>query len=194
MRSIRRLQLVAGVLVGAGVSARAVASFTTTTNFADWQAAVPGFTTIDFVGIQGYIHDTYAPLGVVFDANDFGLALPTAPDGWAASGSGGGGAFIQPQFFDDQFALGIFFIGAVDVRLYSNGALLFESGTVATFGPWKFLGITSTIGFDFVQIEDPEDGVVAIDNLYFGGAVPAPGVAVTVGIASLLGFGPRRRR
>jgi hypothetical protein len=187
-----RTLFVCAFVVG-GTTATGLAGFTTTTNFADWQAAVPGFTTIDFVGIQGYIHDSYAPLGVVFDVNDFGTALGSAPDGWAAYGSGGGGAFIQPQFFDDQFALGIFFIGAVDVRLYSNGALLFESGTVGTFGPWKFFGITSTIGFDFVQIEDPEDGVVVIDNLYFGGAVPAPGAAVTVGIASLFGFGRRRR-
>ncbi|MFO0872444.1 MAG: hypothetical protein U0575_00545 [Phycisphaerales bacterium] len=48
MRSIRRLQLVAGVLVGASASVRAEAGFTTTTNFAEWQAAVPGLTTIDF--------------------------------------------------------------------------------------------------------------------------------------------------
>ncbi len=63
MRSIRPLPLVASVLVGASASVRAGAGFTTTDNFGAWQAVVPGFTTIDFVGIQGYVQDTYAPLG-----------------------------------------------------------------------------------------------------------------------------------
>lgn len=121
------------------------------------------------------------------------LAFPTAPDGWAAAGSGGGGASIQPQFFDDQFALGIFYKGAVAVRLYSEGTLVFDSGTVVTFGPWRFLGITSTIGFDLVQIEDPTDSVVVIDNLYFGGAVPGPGGVTVLAMGWLIGCGRRRR-
>ncbi len=194
MRFMSLQALLACVCTAGGAVSDSVAGFVTTDDFNAWQVAVPGFTTIDFVGIQGYIQDTYAPLGVVFDPTDFGMAFPTAPDGWAAAGSGGGGAFIQPKFFDDQFALGIFYKGTVAVRLYAEGMLIFDSGTVGTFGPWRFLGITSTIGFDFVQIEDPGDGDVVIDNLYFGGAVPAPGTAVAVGIASLFGIGRRRRR
>jgi hypothetical protein len=183
--------LTAAVLHGTAAYS-ALAEVTIHKDFTDWQAATPGFVTIDFTDLSqfGFVTNQYADQGVLFTDGDdvvFGSDFATFPlDGFGVSGQGE----FNLQFLPLQFSIATHFTGGGQLELFFEGALIYTSphysGTEGTF-----LGFVSTLPFDAARIVDPDDPGVVFDNLYFG--VPGPGCALPL-LALAGAIGTRRRR
>jgi hypothetical protein len=148
---------------------------------AEWEAAVGKLTTIDFTGFDEgtFITDQYADLGIIFsDGNDSIYASSAfVNDGWGLDGNGDIVlAFDQPQAW-----IGFDYPGFLEVELYSDGELFFESDSFGG-GVGNFLGLLSTEPFDAAVLID-FIGEAAIDDLHFG--VPAPGSICLLSLAAI---------
>jgi len=162
-------------------------------DFAEWQSAAGSFSTVDFTGfpVGTFITDQYTELGILFtDGNDsIHFAGSFTLDGAGLDGNGPTDvAFAQPMV-----AIAIHFPGFAQVQLFSGGDSLYLSPPVSGGGAGAlgFLGVISTRLFDAARLIDPF-GEVAIENLYFGPPIPAPG-ALTVLAVGLLVRTKRRR-
>jgi MYXO-CTERM domain-containing protein len=189
MRSIKMFYYIPIV---AGLSTSVQAEVTSFEDRDEWEAVVGEFTTIDFTGFPEWtiITDQYADLGILFtDGSDRIRLHSDYPDG--AGLEGGSSDDIELAFDIPQHWIGMEFVGAVQIHLFTNGQLI-HSSFVFDDLPNPFAGLFSTERFDAAVIEDPSDNYVAIDNLHFGPPIPAPGAL------SLLALGfiesTRRRR
>ena len=161
-------------------------------DFEGWEAAIGDYTTIDFTGFENgeVLSDQYADLGVVSPTGNAvirrqTLAFPT--DWWGVSSTFGPG--INLAFDTPQRWIAADFPGDIAFRLFSDEVFV-EEVRVWGGGAGNFGGIISDVSFDRVEIIDFVDGIVLVDNIYFG--VPAPGA---IGLLTLtLLVGPRRRR
>ena len=163
-------------------------------DFAEWQAALPSFTTIDFTGFEkgDDIFDQYADQGVLFPGDNFILLSESNfPNDGAGLHSGTFTEQIEVSFLEPQYALGTHFVGDNQFELFFAGQSIFTS-LLYEGPPGTFVGLISEQPFDAALILDPEDPVVVIDDLHFG--VPAPGALTALGFAALTGLGRRRRR
>jgi hypothetical protein len=181
-RAVRGIVTV--VCTVAGVCLNARADFTYFFQLPAWQQAAGPTTTIDFVQpVPTLITDDYASLGVLFtEANDYAAPMLNTPsgDGWGLYS--GPDSSITIQFTQPVYALAFHVPGSFDYKVYSGDTLLLVDAAVN-----PFRGITSTVAFDRIVCY----GGSAIDNLYFGPPIPAPG---TLALAAVLLLGPRRLR
>jgi hypothetical protein len=183
------IQTSAAFALGASVAA-AGAEVTIHEEFGEWQAATPGFITVDFADLAQFtiVSDQYAGQGVLFPDGDdvvFGNDFITFPlDGVGIDGQGQ----INVEFLAPRNAIALHFTSVGVLRLYDQGSLIHESPTFSG-GPGTFLGFSSDQSFDSASIVDVPNGSLRIDNLYFG--VPAPGALALLTLAGAIG--PRRR-
>ncbi|MBL9118648.1 MAG: hypothetical protein JNL80_01895 [Phycisphaerae bacterium] len=177
--------IAAASLAAAAAVSDARAEFTYFFQLPAWQQAAGPSTTIDFVQpVTTTITDQYESLGVLFtEGNDVAGTMLQTPsgDGWGLY-SGAFNSTITIQFLQPINALAFHLPGFFQYQLYSGDTLL-----VTTFAGDPFQGFTSTVAFDRVVCF----GGTAMDNLYFGAPVPAPGTAALTGALLLR---PRRRR
>ena len=90
--------------------------------------------------------------------------------------------FDQPQNWFAAYTPGL-----LSIRLYSQGSLFYTSNVAAEFN-----GVISDIPFDQVQVFDPGDSNINMDDMHFG-AVPAPSALLIVAGTLLLRHSGRRR-
>jgi len=173
-------------------AAQAQAEVTIHEDFSAWQAATPGFVTIDFTDLTQFtiITDQYSDSGVLFTDGDdvvFGPDFTSfVVDGFGAIGQGEfNWAFATPQY-----SIATHFTGGGQLELLFGGAPIYTSPHYSGI-EGTFLGFVSTLPFDTARIIDPDDPGVNIDNLYFG--VPAPGALGLLALAGMSGPGRRRR-
>jgi len=162
-------------------------------DFQGWSDAVSGFTTITFTEVPfGILQgDEYASLGVHFvDGNDAVYPDDHFRDGAGVTGAGTGADNIELIFDFRQYWIGADFDGGLCIRLFLQGALIYDSTTFTAFDDAEFAGLISSGPFDEAHIRNPFGGVF-VDNLYFG--APAPGAIGLLAAWSALGARPRRR-
>jgi len=148
-------------------------------------------TTLDFVGLAPqHMSDQYSRLGVTFTGDDFAYTSFIASDGFGIKGGALWGGSIEFKFDQPRTAVAILFPGTAYMRLFLQGELVYESGAW-NIGELSFLGLIGDQPFDEVHIIDPL-GSVHVDNIYFGAAVPGPGVLAA--LLPALGWTGRRRR
>jgi hypothetical protein len=159
----------------------------------EWEAAVGGFTTVDFTGYPHGtpVSDQWAHLGVTFEGN---VIIHESSlyhnDGFGLFGSGG--AWVHFHSYMDSIAAD--FAGLLAFALYDDNELVAEIGLFGGGGTGFFVGLISEIPFNKVYLFRPEpfDNLVFIDDLHFGAlVVPAPGALALFGLA--LAFNRRRR-
>lgn len=178
-------------------AAEARASFVEYHDLASWSSAAGPFTTLDFVFPQAVIlDDEYLSLGVIFpDAEE--VAFPQAggfpQDGWGVKGAVLGDADIHLAFLEPQTWIGVWFPGNVYIEFYSGGQLVHTSDDLAVGGQTLnvFGGVVSTIPFDEVRLVDPF-GLINVDNIPFGAAVPGPGCVLVLVVVPMMRAGRRR--
>jgi len=158
----------------------------------EWEAAVgDDYTTIRFNELppNTLVTDQYKHLGVVFvDVEFTRQSLAFENDGFGMSGV----TSIHMEFTQPMSWIGVEHPGDVQYFLYSDGELVFEGPWMIGFGT-DFGGIVFPETFDEVIIADPFDNIVAIDDLMFGPAIPAPGGLALLVAAGLAGGRGRRR-
>ncbi len=155
-----------------------------------WSSYINGtFTTIDFTETVGQIvKEQYAPLGVHFvDGNDWGITNSKFLDNCGINGNiSGSGSPIVIEFDTPQMWVAANFLGSVTISLYSEDMFLAKKTSAPAGIGNKFVGVVSDAWFNKVVISDPDDGLPVIDDLHFGGPIPAPGVlAVFFGAVGL---------
>jgi hypothetical protein len=174
------------------------ASVTVTTNHQQWQANVSAHTTIDFTDQPNFttITTQYAQVGITFtDGNDFVQVTTSFPtdshglistDGFAQLGT------VHMSFALPTTSLAFHFIGGLQIELYNMGRIVYTSANYSA-GFTPFVGLVSTIPFDAAIVRDYDDPTIAIDNIYFGPPIPAPGAMTLLGIGALALTAKRRR-
>ena len=186
----RTSQLIAAAALGAGCAGTVSAGFTLySTDFEGWQTATGAYETLDFTGFPLFtlITDQYADQGVTFlDGTDFvlGPASFFPLDNWGINV----GESATLQFDTPQYSFGLHHPGTMRMDLFLEGELVYHSPPLPGGGTGWFVGIVSTTPFDEVFIYDV-DGVLAVDNIYFGVPAPAAGL-VLLGLP----LAARRRR
>lgn len=194
---------VLAVLLVAAVSAvapvrRSHASFVEYHDLDSWSAVAGSFTTLDFVFPQAMLlNSQYSSLGVLFpDGEEVALSQPGLflQDGWGVKGSALGDADVHLVFLEPQTWIGVWFPGDLYIEFYAAGELLHTSNDLSVGGQSinLFGGVVSTIPFDEVRLVDPF-GLIKVDDILFGAAVPGPSSALLLGAAPMLVVGRRRR-
>jgi len=191
-----RLDFILVTILGTGLcSTIANAEVTRYINKLNWQTAIGSHVAVTFQGFEKHtvITEQYSSLGVLFgDGND---AIRMSPsllnDGVGLSSNDSIYGIITMQFTQPIHAVACEFLGDIDMQLYSNGELIYQSSVFDTVQS-RFGGLISSAPFDKAIIRDPSDSVVVIDDLYFGPPIPAPGALALLGLAAMVG--PRRRR
>jgi hypothetical protein len=195
MNKQRRMAIAAVLTLGSG--APALGGFTVINGFENWSAAAGPASKIDFVFDRWqFVTDQYQHLGVTLpDGNVIGFPQSGLfqQDGWGAENYIGTPAQIRLVFDAPRYAIGAWFPGTLFAKLYWQGELVYSSPDLFTFPlSYAFGGIVSTTPFDEVVFYRPSIHI-AIDDIYFGNAIPAPG-AVALGVIATLAAGRRRRR
>jgi len=174
--------------------AGAAAAVTEFINKSAWQTAAGEHASITFQGFPEHtlITSQFTSLGVLFaDGTDRVLFNDSLlNDGIGLHSSDIVIGTIRLEFTQPMTAVGSDFLGRIDILLFSQGTLIFDSTDFSTVQS-RFGGLISTVAFDAAVIRDPGDGVVVIDDLFFGPAVPGPGAFGVLGVIALYS---RRRR
>lgn len=166
------------------------------TSSADWQAAVPSFTTIGFADLPSgtFLTNQYAPFGVTFAQGDDNVTsfdfniFPT--DGAGLDGN----LSILLEFAAPMNWLAMDYPGGMKIKLFSQGQTIYTSPIFPPgSGVGNFAGIISSQSFDSALLYDwlPNDQVF-IDNLYFGAPIPIPASLSILSLGGLLA-GSRKR-
>jgi hypothetical protein len=192
-RTVERIRTIAATgLATLAFSALAFADVEIYEDFSEWGLAAGDYATLDFTGFEQneVLFDQYSDLGVLFPTPNAYFRpgedlFPT--DNWGATSTFGPG--INLAFDSPQQWIAADFPGDIAFRLYSDGAFV-EEIFILGGGFGNFGGIVADGLFDRVEIIDPIDGFVSVDNVYFG--VPAPG-ALGLFAISLLRSARRRR-
>jgi hypothetical protein len=191
MRTITSLTILA-VAIATPDSLAGVTEFT---NKHQWlTASQQGYSLVTFTGFPNYtiISNQFLSQGVSFtNGTDFIVNDEEFPDGSGLESQTFGpmGTF-RISFSAPQHYVALDFIGDLYFKLYSHNNLTYTSSVFVPV-PSKFAGLVSTGEFDRIEIIDPSDSTVVIDNLYFGPPIPAPGVLV---LPSICVVRPNRRR
>jgi len=172
--------------------ASAQASLVLTTNKDEWLDAAAPVTALDFTDLAlfEFVTDQYADLGVMF----FGTAIGhTGMSLYPSDGHGILGwthQLIEMEFDAPRTRFAIELgSGSMVMTFYLGGA---EVGIANVSNATSlFWGAVLESTFDRVTLEDQGLGFTAIDNLYFGAPIPAPGALALVAFAGLVS---RRRR
>ncbi|MDA1259624.1 MAG: hypothetical protein O3A20_03280 [Planctomycetota bacterium] len=147
----------------------ALTQVTEYTSHAAWDTAVGASQCADFTGYPSgtVITNQYAALGMTFtQANDsvlFSGAFVTDGVGVACNGD------MEITFSSPQHAIGCDFPGALLITIYSGNSLVYTSSQFAGSGSGFFAGLTSTVSFDRVVIDDWFDGAAYVDNVCISG-------------------------
>ena len=127
--------------------------------------------------------------------NDFifiTASFPSDGHGLVSSDAFGDPGTVHMDLTQPQYAFAIEHTDFVTIEFYQGSQLLYSSAMFAAdFTP--FVGFISTEPFDRVIALDLTGSVLTIDNIYFNGAIPAPGTLVVTGMATLIGLRRRRR-
>jgi hypothetical protein len=160
---------------------------------AAWQTAVGPYHVIDFTGFAKWtpITDQYAGQGITFTNPVWIHHAGFYSDGEGLLGTDG----VRFELDTPHHAVGVDFVGVVAFALYYKGGFVGGFEYVSSqFGP--FTGIVSDIPFDEVYLYKPnppfENTNIAIDTLYWGMPIPAPGAIGLLAIGALT-FRSRRR-
>lgn len=160
---------------------------------ADWEAVTQEWNTIDFTGFEPWHHlsDEYEEaFGVVF-TDDTNAVVPGAyqNDGWGLT-TGSFGDYAMFELAEPVESIAFFHPGALIVTLWLGEELVGWTGNNG--GSAGFLGLTSDVPFDRVRIDDQAD-IAYVDDIRIGMAIPGPGAAGLIAVASVFGVGRRRR-
>jgi len=157
-----------------------------------WFADAGPVTTLDFVGLAPqHMSDQYSHLGATFTGDDFAYTSFIASDGFGIKGGALWGGSIEFKFDQPRTAVAILFPGIAYLKLLLRGEVIYSSGAW-NVGELSFIGLIGDQPFDEVHIIDPL-GDVHVDNIYFGAAVPGPGVLAAL-LPALGGLTRRRGR
>lgn len=189
----RYVLLVSVILIMA--SPRASASVTVITNKQQWINTIGEYNRIGFTEYPEYtvISNQYANQGVQFTPGECwiddnpvhvtdgkGLTVTGAPQFMG----------IHTAFVEPVYAFAVDLSNVMQMKLYSQGDLLFNSGLFDShFTP--FVGFVSTTPFDLAWGVNPVNGYLSLDNIYLGTPVPAPGALALLMAGACI---PRRRR
>jgi hypothetical protein len=161
-------------------------------NKMEWQQAVgSNFTTIGFNDLPPFTFLTtqYASVGVLFDgSDDVYQAEGFLNDGWGVDGNGD----IFVNFTQPMYYVACDFPGLLQYKLYFQNQLIFTSSVFFQQSVGNFAGLISTTPFDRAQLIDPA-GEAAIDDLFFGPPIPAPGAFLPFALCAALAPKWRRR-
>ncbi len=166
------------------------------TNKEEWSSFVNGqFTTIGFTEVfQEIVTEQYADLGVHFtDGDDYGVMQNNFLDGFGIKGHFFNGGTITVEFDSPQMWVAANFLGPLKISLYDGDTFLGSKSTASPGIGNKFFGVVSDVQFNKVIIEDFADGLPFVDDLHFGGPIPAPGVLAAFLAAAGLCTRSRRR-
>jgi hypothetical protein len=159
-----------------------------------WMNAAGEYTTLNFAGFPEYtvLTDQYSQVGVTFSD---GIDLIVYDSGFLNDGAGLYGAIdsITVQFSQPINLVAVDFPGGVQMILYYQGNLVYESSYFGVQSYGNFAGLTSNEPFDSVVIWDIQSAVY-IDDLHFGPPIPAPPVGALMAIGLGLQRGRRRQR
>ena len=177
------------------LAATAHAEDQTFEDFNAWSSESQPVTTIDFDMPPGtFVVDQYSDEGVIFpgyDITDYGFY---AQDNLGLSGF----EEIHAIFDSPRTSIGMHFPSIIQVELFNDGELIYDSGSVGAQEIDNFFGVVTEQPFDRALISDPQGFppafTVNIDNLYFGPPVPAPGALTIFAASVLLAPGRKRRR
>lgn len=182
-------------IMGASKAGAAVVEYGTTQR-EQWFADIGGpenVSTVDFTGYSDFtpITDQWAHLGIHFSGfvvtSGFDdIAFPN--DGWGVRGE----PDINVTFDEPINWIAADFPGQTTIAVYSNDLLLYTTSLVGGGGPGHFGGLISDIAFDRLRFFEEDNFVDALDNIYFGLPIPAPGTLVMLLFAG--GAFVRRRR
>jgi hypothetical protein len=179
------------ILIATGSAQSLSATVTQYENKMQWQQAVANnFTTLDFTGFPKFtlLTTQYVNLGAIFDGtDDVETASAFINDGWGLEGNGD----IFVNFTQPMYYIATDFPGFLQYKLYFQNQLIFTSSVFSQGFVGNFAGLISTTPFDRAQLIDPTGGA-AIDDLFFGPPIPAPGVFGSLAAFAL--FNQRRRR
>jgi MYXO-CTERM domain-containing protein len=194
---MRSSKLIGGC-IAACAAGIAHGSFVMHESYAGWSAAAGDFATITFAELPpfSFVTTQYADMGLVFADNDGNWTegpeySPYPIDGFGLDGEGVVDILLSKQ----ALGVGAHFPGGLRYRLYSAGALLYDSDLVGAGLYNNFRGVTSSsVAFDRVLITGfPFGGQVYLDNLYISFA-PVPSPAGAAALSLLLLVARRRRR
>jgi hypothetical protein len=187
------LQLVSLACISLGAASAARADVVILTSYGAWSTAIGGGdATLDFVGQSGFLSDEYAALGVHFlSGSTVGLSPIGGDDGWGISPTFSAGYESTIDFDTLQYAVGVKPKGQFTAALYLQGTLVYQSGPLIN-ASFQFRGLISTQAFDRVVFTAGPFGPSAIDNIYIGNPIPAPGVAGVLAMVAVV-VGRRRR-
>ena len=159
-----------------------------------WFDAVAQLGDYSVITFTDYPKNTFittqyqSDFGVIFlDGND---RIDFSPAGYPSDSFGIDGNLTTTIAFDTpQNWFAVDHPGLLQIRLYQDDELFHTSPFSGV--PIGFNGVISDLAFDKVQLFDPSDSNVNIDNMYFG-AVPAPGaILIVTGFLALRQSGRR---
>jgi hypothetical protein len=183
-------------LAGAPTASAALTDYRGVETQAAWESEAGSWETLDFTGFTPGQHltDEYeAAFGVVFtdttnfvDLESFGN-YPN--DGWGLV-TGTFAQFIEFDLADPIDSIAFFHPGSLTITLWLGEELVGQSGD-AHPAAGNFYGLTSTVPFDRVRIDD-EAGIGFVDDIRLGMAVPGPG-GILLAVFAFATAGRRRR-
>ncbi len=189
-----RLTLATAACVSLGCATAASAEVVLMTSQSAWSAALGGGdATLDFIGLDGFLSDEYASLGVHFLPGSTVVGSTSHGDNFAISTTFSFGYQVTIDFETLQYGVGLKPISLFSAALYLQGSLVYQSPPL-TDASNKFRGFVSSQAFDRVVFKSLNGGPGGIDNVYIGNPIPGPGVVVALAAFGALGASRRRRR
>lgn len=191
---MRRYFLLIGLIIVLA-SPHSYATVTVITNKQQWINTIGEYNRIGFTEYPEYtvISNQYANQGVQFTPGECWIDDNPSyvSDGKGLKVTGATGFIgIHTSFVQPVYAFAVDLGNVMQMKLYSQGDLIYSSGIFhQNFTP--FVGFVSTKPFDLAWAVDPVSGYLALDNIYLGTPVPAPGVIAALITGAMI---PRRRR
>ncbi len=187
------------VVLGVPTDAAVAGIIFSSTDKHEWSSFVSNqFTTIGFTGdYLQFVTEQHAAVGVHFtDGDDYGIKQNNFLDGYGIKGSCCGGGSVTVEFDTPQLWIAANYLGSLQFTLYDGDVPIDSKWTFVPGVGNKFFGVASNVAFNKVVIEVAGGaGLTVIDDLHFGGPIPAPGVlGAFVGAAGLSRGGRRRTR
>jgi hypothetical protein len=184
------LRFILGLTLPVVIADSASAAITEFTNKAAWQSAAGSVTSITFqeFPVGTVVTNQYNYLGIQFtpgqvaESNEFTMYIN---DNVGLTN----GVPISFNFDQPRQSVAFDYPGSLQIKLFSNGLLIYNSDIFGVGGPGLFAGIVSTQSFDAVTFSRGFGPSADVDDLHFGAPVPAPSSALL-----LLGFAALGRR
>jgi hypothetical protein len=183
------LRLISVVIAVSMAVESAHCSVTEYSNENAWQTAAGAFTTITFqeVPVGTVVTNQYASLGIQFTPGQVAESSIYVNDNVGLAN----GVPISFTFDQPRQSVAFDYPGSLQIKLFSNGELIYNSGIFGVGGTGFFAGIVSTQSFDTVMFSHGFGPPADVDDLHFGAPVPAPASALL--LLGLVALGRRRR-